>query len=284
MRTIPLGNTGESVPVIGQGTWKMGRDPAKRSQEVEALRKGIELGATLIDTAEIYSDGEAERIVADAIGDIRDQIFLVTKVWPENASYDGVRKAATESLRRLRTDRIDLYLLHWPSAEHPIGETMRAMRSLVADGVIRYIGVSNFSDELLAEAQDALGDQALVCNQVVYHLENRVIEKRVKPYCDRHGITVMAYSPLGDGRFPQPGSKERAVLDAVGAKYGKTAYQVALRWLVAQGNVIAIPKASTPSHAAENAVAADFDLSEDDVRQIAEAFPLPPGEFEVRRL
>lgn len=283
MRTTRLGNTGEQVPVIGQGTWKMGQEPSKRSQEVEALRKGIEHGATLIDTAEMYSGGEAERIVADAISDVRDRVFLVTKVWPTNGSYDGVRKAAAESLRRLRTDRIDLYLLHWPSAEHPVAETMRAMKSLVADGVIRYVGVSNFSDDLLAEARDALGDQALVCNQVVYNLQNRVIEKKVKPYCDRHQITVMAYSPLGDGNFPQPGTKERAVLDEIGAKYGKSAYQVALNWLTAQGNIVAIPKAATPSHAGENAVASDFELSPDDMRLIDHTFPLPDGEFNVKR-
>lgn len=283
MRTTPLGNTGEQVPVIGQGTWKMGQDPTKRTQEIEALRKGIEHGATLIDTAEMYSEGEAERIVADAISDVRDQIFLVTKVWPTNGSYDGVRKAAAESLRRLRTDRIDLYLLHWPSAEHPVAETMRAMKSLVADGSIRYVGVSNFSDELLAEAQEALGDHALVCNQVVYNLSNRVIEKKVKPYCDQHQITVMAYSPLGDGNFPAPGSKERETLDAVAAKYEKTAFQVALNWLTSQGNVIAIPKAATPSHAADNAVASDFELSPEDINLIAQTFPLPDGEFHVHR-
>lgn len=279
MRTIPLGNTGERIPVIGQGTWRMGEDPSKRSQEIDALRKGIEYGATLIDTAEMYAGGGAERVVGEAIKDIRDQIFLVTKVWPSNASYDGVRRAAAQSLERLRTDRIDLYLLHWPSAHHPLRETMRAMKSLVADGSVRYVGVSNFSDKLLAEAQDALGDVALVCNQVIYHLNNRVIEHRVKPYCDRHHITVMAYSPLGDGDFPLPGSKERATLDAVGAKYGKTAYQVALSWLTAQGNVVAIPKAATPSHAVENALAGDLELSADDIRKIDQAFPVPESEF-----
>lgn len=284
MKTTLLGNTGERVPVIGQGTWKMGQDPAKRSQEIEALRKGIENGATLIDTAEIYSGGESERIVAEAISDVRDQIFLVTKVWPTNASYDGVLRAAAGSLRRLRTDRIDLYLLHWPSAEHPISETMRAMRKLAEDGSVRYIGVSNFSDELLAEAQDALGDRLIVCNQVVYNLQNRIIEKRVKPYCDQHGITVMAYSPLGDGRFPEPGTEGRAVLDKIAAKYGKTPYQVALNWLIAQGNVIAIPKASNPRHAVENAQAAGFELAGEDLAEIAQAFPLPAGDFVVRRL
>jgi len=262
----------------------MGQDPAKRSQEVQALREGIERGAKLIDTAEVYSGGEAERIVADAISDVRDEIFLVTKVWPTNASYDGVLRAAASSLQRLRTDRIDLYLLHWPSAQHPVSETMRAMRKLADDGVIRYIGVSNFSDELVAEAQDALGDRLLVCNQVVYNLQNRVIEKRVKPYCDRHGVTVMAYSPLGDGKFPEPGTQERAVLDEIAARYGKTAYQVALNWLIAQGNVIVIPKASTPRHAVENAQASDFELSAEDRAAIDQAFPLPQGEFVVHRM
>lgn len=282
MKTVRLGN--ELVPAIGQGTWKMGQDRARRAQEVQALREGIEHGATLIDTAEMYSDGEAERIVAEAIEGIRDRVFLVTKVWPSNGSYDGVLRAAARSLERLRTDRIDLYLLHWPSAEHPVSETMRAMKKLAEDGAIRYVGVSNFSDQLLAEAQDALGDRLLACNQVVYNLQNRVIEKSVKPYCDRHGIAVMAYSPLGDGRFPEPGTKERAVLDEIATRHGKTAYQVALNWLVAQGNVIAIPKAATPRHAVENATACEFELSAGELAAIEQAFPLPPGDFVVRRL
>lgn len=284
MKMVRLGRTDEYVPAIGQGTWKMGQDPAKRAQEVQALRAGIEHGAKLIDTAEVYSGGEAERIVAEAIQGIRDEVFIVTKVWPTNASYDGVLRAAEGSLKRLNTDRIDLYLLHWPSAHHPISETMRAMRKLAEEGTIRYIGVSNFSDELLAEAQDALGDRMIVCNQVVYHLENRVIEKRVKPYCDRHGITVMAYSPLGDGRFPAPGTSGRAVLDRIASKYGKTAYQVALNWLISQGNVIVIPKAANPQHAVENATASDFELSAEDLAAIDQAFPVPKEEFTVHRM
>lgn len=284
MRTVTLGNTGEQVPAIGLGTWQMGKDPARRSAEVEALRAGIERGATLIDTAEVYSDGEAERIVADAISDCRDRIFLVTKVWPSHATYDGVRRAAEGSLARLRTDRIDLYLLHWPSAEHPVSETMRGMRSLVRDGLVRYVGVSNFSAELMAEAQDALGDIPLVCNQVVYHLRNRVIERSVLPYCRERGITVMAYSPFGTGNFPEPGTKERQVLDEIGAKYGKTAYQVALNWLISQGPVIAIPKAAKARHAVENAEAGSFTLAPEDLARIAAAFPVPETDFVVKRM
>lgn len=281
--TITLGRTNEKVPVLGQGTWKMGLDRAIRSQEIEALRTGIEHGLYLIDTAEVYSEGESERIVGEVIQDCRDQIFLVTKVWPTNGTYDGVRRSAEGSLQRLRTDRIDLYLLHWPSAEHPVAETMRGMRSLVEEGLIRYVGVSNFSAELMQEAIDALGDIPLVVNQVVYHLQNRVIEHSVKPFCDQNQVTVMAYSPFGAGSFPEPGSPGRQVLDEIGAKYGKTAYQVVLNWLVAQGNVIAIPKAANPKHAAENAKALDFQLTEEEVARIAQAFPLPEHDFQVRR-
>lgn len=280
MRTIPLGSTGEEIPVIGQGTWRMGQDPSKRSQEIEALRQGIAHGATLIDTAEMYASGGAERVVAEAIRDVRERVFIVTKVWPDNASYEGVLRAARESLKRLETDRIDLYLLHWPSSRHPLSETMRAMRKLVEDGLVRYVGVSNFGERLLAEAQAELGDVPLACNQVAYHLRNRVIEKGVKPYCDRERITVMAYSPLGDGDFPRPGTPGRSLLDEIGAKYGKTAYQVALNWLVSQGNVVVIPKAANPKHAVENATAVDFELTPEEIAAIAEAFPLPPGTFD----
>ena len=145
--------------------------------------------------------------VAEAIRDLRERVFIVTKVWPDNASYEGVLRAARESLKRLETDRIDLYLLHWPSSQHPLSATMCAMRKLVEDGLVRHVGVSNFGERLLAEAQEELGDVPLACNQVVYHLRNRVIEKGVKPYCDRERITVMAYSPLGDGDFPRPGTR-----------------------------------------------------------------------------
>lgn len=283
MKTIKLGTTNEEIPVIGQGTWKIGMDPAKRTAEIEALRQGIAHGATLIDTAEVYTDGESERMVGEAIRDCRDQVFLVTKVWPTNGTYDGVRRSAEDSLKRLGTDRIDLYLLHWPSAEHPITETMRGMRRLVEEGTVRYVGVSNFSDELLREAQDALGDLPLTCNQVVYHLQNRVIEKAVLPYCTEHNITVMAYSPFGAGNFPARGTRERNLLEEIGAKYGKTAHQVALNWLISHGNIVAIPKASNPKHAVENAAASDFALSEEDVARIAEAFPVPAGDFRVRR-
>ena len=214
--TITLGKTDEKVPVLGQGTWKMGLDPAIRDQEIAALRTGIEHGMTLIDTAEVYSEGESERIVGEVIQDCRDDIFLVTKVWPTNGTYDGVRRAAEGSLKRLRTDRIDLYLLHWPSADHPVAETMRGMRALVEEGIIRYVGVSNFSAELMQEAIDALGDIPLAVNQVVYHMKNRVIEHSVKPFCDKNRVTIMAYSPFGAGSFPEPGSPGRRVLGRSG--------------------------------------------------------------------
>lgn len=283
MRTIALGNTSEQVPVIGQGTWKMGLAASIRSQEIEALRQGIEHGATLIDTAEVYSEGESERIVAEAIKDCRDDIFLVTKVWPTNGTYDGVLQAARNSLQRLQTDRIDLYLLHWPSVDVPVAETMRGMRRLVDDGLVRWIGVSNFSAELMAEAQQHLDDLPLVCNQVVYHLNNRVIENSVLPHGKNNGVTIMAYSPLGAGEFPARGTEQRALLDEIASNHGKTAFQVALNWVVAQDNVMAIPKAATPEHAVDNAQATSFTLTDDELTRLDEMFPASTGDFVVRR-
>lgn len=282
MRTIQLGNTDVSIPVIGQGTWKIGLEPEKRASELEALRQGIEHGATLIDTAEVYSEGESEKIVADAMKDCRDDIFLVTKIWPSNCTYDGIRRSLEGSLQRLGTSWVDLYLVHWPSADYTPAELMKAMKRVVADGEVRYIGVSNFSDTLLQEAADALGDIPLVCNQVKYHVNDRSIEHKVLPHCQQNNVTVMAYSPFGAGEFPAPGTAGRAVLDEIAEKHGRTPYQVVLNWLTQQRNVIAIPKTATPRYAVENAQAASFELTEDDIKTIDEAFPLTDEQFVVQ--
>lgn len=282
MRYIEMGQTGVQVSVIGQGTWKMGEDPAKHAQEVDALRVGIEAGMNLIDTAEMYADGGAERVVADAIADCRERVYVVTKVWPTHASYADTLRAAKESLKRLRTTYIDLYLLHWPARSVPVEETMRAMRDLVADGAIRAVGVSNFSVELMERAQEALGAIPLTANQLPLHLRRRVIEKSLLPHCQARRVTVMGYSPLGHGDFPEPGTPQRTLLDRIGARYGASAHQVALAWVVSRGGVVAIPKASNPEHVRANAAAADLILTEAELQQIDEAFPLPAGEYEVR--
>lgn len=284
MRWTELGRTGVRVPVIGQGTWRMGEDPVRFNQEVEALRTGIESGMTLIDTAEAYADGGAERVVAEAVKDCRDKVFIVTKVWPTNASYEGTLRAAADSAGRLGAGPIDLYLLHWPSAEHPISETMRAMKRLVEDGTVRYVGVSNFPPALMREAEAALEGIPLVCNQVAYHLKNRIVEKELLPACREAGVTLMAHSPFGQGDFPEPGTPGRAVLDELARAHGKSPRQIALNRLIARGGVIAIPKSSDPGRARENAAAADFTLTEDEIARIDAAFPLPAGDFPLRRL
>ncbi len=274
-----LGRTGVRIPALGQGTWRIGGGTDEDRRAIEALRLGIELGLTLIDTAEMYGDGHAERLVGEAIRDVRDRVFVVTKVLPDHASYDGVLRAARRSLRRLAVDRIDLYLLHWPSEVHPIEETMRAMRRLVADGWVRFVGVSNFTVEQMERAREALEDVPLVCNQVYYWLGQRAAELRLLPACQRLGITLMAYSPLGSGRFPSPRTARGRVLASVAARYGKTPHQVALNWLVGKSRaVVAIPKASRPEHVRANAEAVGWMLALRDVHELEAAFPTPPDD------
>lgn len=254
-----FGRTELRIPVIGQGTWKFGEEKGNEQQEIEALRYGIANGLTLIDTAEAYAGGGSERVVGQAIRDVRDKVFLVTKVATENCSYEGVLRAAEGSLERLGTDRIDLYLQHWPSDKYAVSETMSAMAELVKRGWIKHVGVSNFSVALMDEAQRCLGDVPLACNQVPYHLNDRQIEAEVIPYCREHGITVMGYSPFGyaphvfGGKgFPEPGSSQREALEAIGAKHGKTAYQVALNWVLRQEGLVTIPKAASRAHMQDN--------------------------------
>jgi diketogulonate reductase-like aldo/keto reductase len=277
-----LGKTDVRVPVIGQGTWTYGENKGEAANEIKALRYGIENGMSLIDTAEEYGKGAAERIVGEAIEDCRKDIFLTTKVSAKNCSFKGVLEAAESSLERLKTSYIDLYLQHWPSKEYQVEVTMEAMLYLVEKGIIKYIGVSNFTPELLAEAQKVLGDHVLACNQVGYHLNDRRIENDVLPYCQKQGIAIMAYSPFGyapkffgNPGFPQPGTKERNALDDLGEKYGGTAYQIALNWVCRHQDVIAIPKAKNIEHIKRNLEALEWELSEDDLAQIDSFFPKP---------
>src|SRR5436190_10709011 len=209
-----FGSTAVKVPVIGQGTWNMRRDG------LEALRMGIELGMTHIDTAEMYTG--AEEIIAEAIRGIRTKIFLVSKVLPSNASYKGTLRACDASLKRLKTDYLDVYLLHWWSGSHPIAETMRAMEELVQAGKVLHIGVSNLDVSQLKQAQKALSREKIVCNQVMYHLRSRGIENHVLPFCESQKIAVVGYSPFGQGDFPSPASKQGKALDAIAARHGKT--------------------------------------------------------------
>jgi diketogulonate reductase-like aldo/keto reductase len=264
-----LGKTGEKVPIIGMGTWAMGNRPSgeERTKELEALRRGIELGMSLIDTAEMYGYGKSERLVAEAIADRRDEVFVATKVSPDHFQYDEMLKSCEASLQRLSVKSIDLYQLHWPNPRVPIKETMRAMEHLVSQGKIRYIGVSNFSVEQTMEAQESLSKNEVASNQVRYSLTSRSIENSLLPFCEREKITVIAYSPLDMGRLPQS-RIPKEMLD----KYGMTAAQIMLAWVVHRETVIAIPKAAQVKHVEENAEAANVRLSAADYAQLSELF------------
>lgn len=267
MITRPFGWTGVPVAVVGQGTWRMGEDPARRRAEVAALRLGIELGLTHIDTAEMYGDGGAGRVVAEAIAGQRERVFLVTKVLPEHASYAGTLRACEQSLRRLRTEYVDLYLLHWWSDVHPITDTMRALEELAARGRTRFIGVSNFEVPQLRAAQAALQRERLAANQVLYHLRDRSIEREVLPYCEREGIAVVGYTPLARGGYM------RGVVAEIARRRGLTPRQVALQFLTRRPSLFTIPKASQPAHVRENAGAWDVTLTAEDLRAIERAGP-----------
>lgn len=272
MQSRTLGPTRVDIPVIGQGTWRMELDD--RASCIAALRRGLDLGMTHVDTAELYGRGRVEEeIVAEAIAGRRDEVFLVSKVLPENASHEGTVRACERSLKRLRTDRLDLYLLHWPGP-HPLEETLRAFDALERAGKIRAFGVSNFDVPDLEEAVRLAGPGRIACNQVLYHLKERSIEQAVIPWCEARGIAVVGYSPFGAGRFPAPGTRGRAVLDQVAAECGATAHQVALRFLVRRESLFAIPKHASVAHAEENAGAGDLALSAAQLDRIAEAFPL----------
>ena len=262
MITRPFGSTGVDVAVIGQGTWRMGESRDMQKAEIEALRLGIELGMTHIDTAEMYGDGGAEKIVAQAIAGQRDKAFIATKVHPQNASYSGTLRACERSLQRLSTDYVDLYLLHWWSDQHAIGETMKAMEELVRRGLARFVGVSNFDVKQMKAAEAALSRERLACNQVLYHLCDREIEEAVLPYCEKHGIAVVGYTPLARGGFM------RGVVSEIARKYGRTPRQVALNFLTRRPSLFTIPKASQLEHVRENAAAFDFTLTPADLRAI----------------
>jgi diketogulonate reductase-like aldo/keto reductase len=258
------------VAVIGQGTWDM--ESGDRAAAVAALRRGLDLGMTHIDTAEMYGSGLVEELVGEAIAGRRDDVFLVTKVLPRNASQPGTIVACERSLRRLRTDRLDCYLLHWPGS-HPLADTIAAFEQLVADGKIRSYGVSNFDVALLEEAHGLAGDGRIACNQVLYHLQERGIEHAVLPWCERHDVTVVGYSPFGSGNFPGPRSAGGRVLAEIAAGHGATRHQVVLAFLTRREALLAIPKAANAVHAAENAAAGSLKLRDADVRRIEEAFP-----------
>jgi diketogulonate reductase-like aldo/keto reductase len=269
-----FGPTARDVAIIGQGTWEI--DESRRDDAVAALRRGLDEGMTHIDTAEMY--GDAELLIAEAISGRRDEVFLVSKVLPQNASTDGVVAACERSLSRLRTDRLDCYLLHW-RGNIPLNDTIDGFEKLVGSGKILAWGVSNFDAPDLDEALHIAGPGKIACNQVLYHLEERAIEHEVIPWCKRHRAAVVGYSPFGHGHFPDEGSPGGKMLAEIAAAHAATPRQVALAALARRAFVI--PKASTPEHAAANAAAGDLKLSEQELARIDAAFPLGPKPDEL---
>jgi diketogulonate reductase-like aldo/keto reductase len=271
LRTKKFGNPGPDVSVIGQGTWYI--DRGDRTAAIAALRRGIELGMTHIDTAEMY--GDAELIIADAIEGMRENLFLVSKVLPSNASRRGTITACERSLKRLKTDHLDCYLLHWRGS-YPLEDTVAAFEELALSGKIRCWGVSNFDHDDLGELLDVAGEGRIACNQVLYHLKERAIEHAVLPWCEQHGVAVVAYSPFGHDDFPAPNSKGGQLLQTIAGAHDATARQVALSFLSQRALSFAIPKASSAEHAAENAAAGDIVLDEREIAAIDQAFPRGP--------
>jgi diketogulonate reductase-like aldo/keto reductase len=271
VRQKKFGRNGPDVSMIGQGTWYL--DRGDRNSAVAALRRGIDLGMTHIDTAEMY--GDAELVIADAIAARRDEVFLVSKVLPSNASRRGTITACERSLKRLQTDRLDCYLLHWRGS-FPLSDTVAAFDELIHAGKIRSWGVSNFDVDDLEELRAVAGEGKIACNQVLYHLQERAIEHAVVPWCERHGVAVVAYSPFGHNDFPSPRSKAGEILDKIAKAHGASARQAALAFLTRSASVFAIPKASTAEHAADNAAAGKVALGDSDIAMLDKAFARGP--------
>jgi diketogulonate reductase-like aldo/keto reductase len=268
-----FGSTQQDVAVIGQGTWNF--EKGDRAAAVAALRRGLDLGMTHIDTAEMYGAGVAEEIIAEAVGGRRDEVFLVSKVLPQNASRSGTIQACEKSLARLKTDRLDCYLLHW-RGRHALADTVAAFERLRENGKIISWGVSNFDVADLEAARKLAPAGHLACNQVLYHLEERGIEHAVIPWCEQHDVAVVGYSPFGSDSFPGPRTAGGRVLREVAAAHGATPRQVALRFLTRRRSLFAIPKAAREPHVAENAGAATLRLRKEELAAIDAAFPLGP--------
>ena len=281
MASIPTRPFGRAqVPVLGQGTWNMESD---RAAAIAALRRGLDLGLTHIDTAEMYGNGRVEEIVGEAIAGRRDEVFLVSKVLPGNASRRGTVTACERSLQRLRTDHLDCYLLHW-RGRFPLADTIAGFEELVDAGKIRSYGVSNFDVDDLAEAVAIAGPGRIACNQVLYHLGERAIEHAVVGACAEHGIAVVAYSPFGSGPLPDSATRRGRVLAEVAARHGVTPHAIALAFVLRLPQVLAIPKAASTRHLEENVRAVGVTLSADELAALDAAFPLGPPRAELPTL
>lgn len=273
MRTSLFGPTGIEVPVVGQGTWHIEHDDP--DEAIAALDAGLDAGMTHIDTAEMYGDGRVEEMIAPIVRQRRDEMFLVSKVLPSNASYEATLRACERTLARLGTDHLDVYLLHWRGPT-PLEETFRAFDALEQAGKIRAFGVSNFDVDDLDEAYALVGEGRIACNQVLYHLQERAIEERVIPWCRAHGVAVVGYSPFGSGHFPSLKSGGGRVLASIAGRRNVTPHQVALAFLVQQGEVFTIPKAARVEHVLDNALAGSLELTRAEMRALDDAFPVKP--------
>jgi diketogulonate reductase-like aldo/keto reductase len=274
VRTELFGSTNKHVPVIGQGTWDIPERGQTAKEAIAAIRRGIELGMVHLDTAEMYGSGRAEEMVGEAItGFPREQLFVTSKVLPSNASRNGTIAACERSLKRMKLDYLDLYLLHWPGS-FPLEDTMCALETLVAQGKAQAIGVSNFDFDEMREAASYLRGVPLACNQVLYHLRERGIERRLIPAAREMNVAIVGYTPFGRGRFPRSAARPDGVLGKIASKHGVTPHAVILAFLTRGPGTFTIPKASTLAHVEENAKAGDLTLDDRDLRAIDEAFPI----------
>ena len=268
MKTLKL-KSGREIPILGQGTWRMGEKSSQKQAEIDALKLGIDLGMTLIDTAEMYGEGGAEQVVAEAIAGQRDKVYLVSKFYPYNASYNGLIAACNRSLSRLKTDYLDLYLLHWRGSV-PLSETLEGLQHLKQAGKILDYGVSNFDTDDMEEAESLPGGKEIVTNQVLYNLKRRGIEWDLLPWCKQRSIPIMAYSPVEQRAFVSDSK-----LDNIAKAHQVTPTQIALSWLLHQDNVISIPKAVNPEHVRENRAALDLKLTQEELQELDRAFKPP---------
>jgi diketogulonate reductase-like aldo/keto reductase len=267
--------TANGIPVLGQGTWRMGETPSRRQSEVAALRLGLDLGMTLIDTAEMYAEGAAEEVVGEAIQDRpRAEVYIVSKLYPHNATLAGAPYACGRSLRRLKVDYIDLYLLHWRE-DVPLSETLEAFELLKDDEKIREYGVSNFDVRDLEEAYALPGGDRIASNQVLYNLEHRGMEWDLLPWCRERGIPIMAYSPVGHKPADQKRLFNHPTIKSIASRHSATSAQICLAWVLREPDVIVIPKASQPQHIRENRAALDIQLTDQDLKELDQAFPPP---------
>jgi diketogulonate reductase-like aldo/keto reductase len=275
--------SGRPIPVLGQGTWRMGEDPSRRQSEIAALRFGLDLGMMLIDTAEMYGEGSAEEIVGEAVADSRSEVFVVTKVYPHNATRRGAVEACARSLRRLKTDYIDLYLLHW-RGDVPLSETLEAFQRLKEEGRIRDYGVSNFDVADMEEAFALPGGDEIATNQVLYNLAHRGIEWDLIPWCRERRIPIMAYSPVGHKSAEQKRMLGHPNIKSIAARHNATLAQAALAWLLRHPDIVAIPKASRPEHLRENRSALEIELTARDIKELDKAFPPPARKIPLEML